>query len=178
VVAESTKRVVVTGATGFIGAHLVRRLRNDRVPVVALVRRAPPTAAGAPSVTYVERDLEQIDTIRDVLEPGDAIVHLAARVHVMHDDHPEGESAYRRTNVAPTRMVCRSAAERGVRRVVFLSSAKVFGEGAHRCYERTDIPAPADAYGRSKLEAEQVVRDLSRHGVEWTILRPQFVYGP
>jgi nucleoside-diphosphate-sugar epimerase len=170
--------VVVTGATGFIGAHLVRRLRNDRAPVLALVRRRPPATAAEPGVTYVERDLEQIDTLRDVLAPGDAIVHLAARVHVMRDDDPDSVSAYRRTNVGPTRMLCRSAVEGGVRRVIYLSSAKVFGEGADHCYQRTDVPAPVDAYGRSKLEAEQVVRELSGNGVEWTIVRPPFVYGP
>jgi UDP-glucose 4-epimerase len=171
--------VVVTGATGFIGAHLVRRLRNDGAPVLALVRRRPSAAAAEPGVTYVERDLEQVGTIRDLLAPGDAIVHLAARVHVMRDDDPDSESTYRRTNVEPTRMLCRSAVESGARRVIYLSSAKVFGEGADHCYQRTDVPAPADAYGRSKLEAEQVVRQLAGNGgVEWTILRPPFVYGP
>ena len=147
--------------------------------MLALVRRRPSAAAAEPDVTYVERDLEQVETIRDLLAPGDAIVHLAARVHVMRDDDPDSESTYRRTNVEPTRMLCRSAVESGARRVIYLSSAKVFGEGADHCYQRTDVPAPADAYGRSKLEAEQVVRQLAGNGgVEWTILRPPFVYGP
>jgi UDP-glucose 4-epimerase len=60
-----------------------------------------------------------------------------------------------------------------------MSSAKVFGEGRERPYERAEPPAPADAYARSKAEAEQVVREVAgAGGVEWTIVRPPFVYGP
>ena len=169
----------MTGATGFIGIHLLRRLRRERLPVLAIVRRTPPGSTADAGVTYVERDLERAETLRDILRPGDAIVHLAARVHVMRDDDPDSDSTYRRTNVEPTRMLCRSAAESGARRIVYLSSAKVFGEGRDRPYERSDPPAPADAYGRSKIEAEQVVRELAEAGgVEWTIARPPFVYGP
>jgi len=169
----------VTGATGFIGTHLLARLRRERLPVLAVVRRAPSGTAADPDVTFVERDLERVETLRDILRPGDAIVHLAARVHVMRDDDPDSESTYRRMNVEPTRMLCRSAAESGARRIVYLSSAKVFGEGRDRPYERSDPPAPADAYGRSKLEAEQVVCEVADGGgVEWTIVRPPFVYGP
>jgi len=179
VVPEPISRVVVTGATGFIGTHLLRRLSRERLPVLAVVRQTPTTSAADSNLTYVERDMERVETIRDLLWPGDAIVHLAARVHVMKDDDPDSEAAYRRSNVEPTRMLCRSAAESGARRVVYLSSAKVFGEGRDRPYERSDPPAPADAYARSKIEAEHVVREVAgAGGVQWTIVRPPFVYGP
>jgi UDP-glucose 4-epimerase len=169
---------VVTGATGFIGTHLVRRLRRERTPVLAIVRTAPPDRSAEPGVEYAIRDLERTDTLSDVLRNGDVVVHLAARVHMMRDTHPGSQDAYRRSNVEPTRMLCRSAVERGVRRVVYLSSAKVFGAGSDRPYQRSDPPAPVDAYGRSKLEAEQVMRDVAgAGGVEWTIFRPPFVYG-
>ena len=171
-------RVVVTGATGFIGKHLVRRLQRDRVPVVAIVRALPAQESIDHDVTYVVRDLQRIDTLADVLEEGDVIVHLAARAHVLRDGDPLAEDTYRRSNVAPTHMLTRSAVERGARRVVFMSSAKVFGEGRDRPYERTEAPAPADAYARSKLAAEQIVREVAdASAVEWTILRPPFVYG-
>jgi nucleoside-diphosphate-sugar epimerase len=169
----------VTGATGFIGGHLVRRLQHEDAAVVALVRTIPPAASREPGVEYVVRDLERVDTLRDVVREGDVIVHAAARAHIMRDTDPDREAAYRRSNLEPTRMLCRCAAEGGARRVVFMSSAKVFGEGRDRPYQRTESPAPADAYARSKLEAEQVLREMGEaHGMEWTIVRPPFVYGP
>jgi UDP-glucose 4-epimerase len=169
----------MTGATGFIGRHLVRRVQSEGAAVVALVRAIPPAASREPGVEYVVRDLERVDTLRDVFREDDVIVHAAARAHIMRDTDPDGEAAYRRANLDPTRMLCRSAVESGARRVVFMSSAKVFGEGRERPYQRTESPAPADAYARSKLEAEQVLREMGRAGgVEWTIVRPPFVYGP
>ena len=169
----------MTGATGFIGRHLIRRLRAEGESVVAVVRARPTADSCEAGVEYVVRDLERVDTLRDLLEGGDVIVHAAARAHVMHDADPDRDAAYRRSNVEPTRMLCRSAVESGARRVVFMSSAKVFGEGRERPYQRTEAPAPADAYARSKLEAEQVLREATETGgVEWTVLRPPFVYGP
>jgi nucleoside-diphosphate-sugar epimerase len=76
-------------------------------------------------------------------------------------------------------MLCRSATEAGVRRLIFISSAKVFGEGRAAPYTLRDQPAPADAYAQSKWEAEQVVRSSAEGAAfTWTILRPPFVYGP
>ena len=89
--------------------------------MLALVRRRPSAAAAEPGVTYVERDLEQVETIRDLLAPGDAIVHLAARVHVMRDDDPDSESTYRRTNVEPTRMPPRPRQRDSLSRTVMLA---------------------------------------------------------
>ena len=170
--------MVVTGATGFIGTHLIRRLRRERIPVLAIVRTSPASRSTEHGVEYAVRDLERTDTLRDLLRSGDVVVHLAARVHMMRDTHPGSQDAYRRGNVETTRMLCRSAAESGARRFVFLSSAKVFGEGRERPYDPTDPPAPADPYAHSKLEAEEAVQGIAeRGGVEWTIFRPPFVYG-
>jgi nucleoside-diphosphate-sugar epimerase len=169
----------VTGATGFIGGHLIRQLRADGISVIAVVRAIPPAELRVPGVEYVVLDLEHVDTLRGVLQEGDVIVHAAARAHIMRDTDPDRDATYRRSNVEPARMICRSAVESGARRIVFMSSAKVFGEGRERPYQRTETPAPADAYARSKLEAEQAVRDTAdAGGIEWTIVRPPFVYGP
>jgi UDP-glucose 4-epimerase len=131
-----------------------------------------------PGATVIGRDLAR-DTLSDVIQPGDLVVHLAARVHMMREMSADAESAYHEVNVEQTRRLCRSAAECGARRVLFLSSAKVFGEGRDRPYTRSDTVAPADAYGRSKVAAEEAVRAAARGGAfEWTIMRPPFVYGP
>lgn len=172
------ERVVITGAGGFIGTHLVRTLRSADTPVVAIVRRRP-TEGIEPGVEYIERDLERIDTLRDVLRGDDQIVHLAGRAHVMRDDVATARAAYQATNVDVTRMLCRSAVESGARRLLFLSSAKVFGEGRERPFTPVDALVPADLYAQSKVEAEQAVREAGHTGaLEWTIIRPPFVYGP
>jgi nucleoside-diphosphate-sugar epimerase len=154
-------------------------LKVEGISVIAVVRAIPSAKWCEPGVDYVARDLERVDTLRDVFHAGDVIVHAAARAHIMRDTHPDRDAAYRRSNLEPTRTICRSAVESGVRRVVFMSSAKVFGEGRERPYQRTELPAPADAYAHSKLEAEKALRETAdAGGVEWTVIRPPFVYGP
>lgn len=88
-------------------------------------------------------------------------------------------AAFRAANVAPTEMLCAAAARAGVARVLFISSAKVFGEGRDRPYTLGDPLAPAEPYAQSKAEAERVVLEAAANGAfAWTILRPPFVYGP
>jgi UDP-glucose 4-epimerase len=97
----------------------------------------------------------------------------------MHDSATDALAAYRAANVLPTRMLCRSAVDVGAARIVFVSSAKVFGEGRATPYSRLESPAPADPYAQSKVEAESVVREVAGGGnLDWTIVRPPFVYGP
>ena len=91
----------------------------------------------------------------------------------------QDEAAFNEVNVAGSRFVAEQAALAGVRRLVFLSSIKVNGEGRVQPYQSTDTPNPQDSYGRSKLAAEQVIREVcARHGMEWVIIRPPLVYGP
>jgi UDP-N-acetyl-alpha-D-quinovosamine dehydrogenase len=170
-------RVVVTGASGFIGSHLVRRLREAGVPVLAITRHPPSLPPQLDGVEYVARDLERVGSLTDVLRADDIVIHLAARVHAMRATE-SAESAFHAANVAPLRILVRSAVDRGARRLLFVSSAKVFGEGRERPYTRADPLAPQEPYARSKAEAEQVVRDAAPAGLEWTIIRPPFVYGP
>jgi UDP-glucose 4-epimerase len=106
------------------------------------------------------------------------VVHLAARVHKMGPDL-DAEAAYDRINVAGSRFVAEQAANAGVRRFVYLSSVKVNGEGAPLPYQATDVPNPCDAYGRSKLAAEQAIHEIcARSGMESVVIRPPLVYGP
>lgn len=110
------------------------------------------------------------------LEGVDAVVHLAARVHVMRDT-PDGAAEFRRTNTDGTLKLASHAARAGVRRMVFVSSIKVNGEGTHGSpYTASSTPAPVDPYGVSKLEAELGLREIS--GFESVIVRPPLVHGP
>ena len=109
----------------------------------------------------------------------DAVVHLAARVHVMNDTATDPLSAFRQVNVAGTERLAHVATAHGVRRFVYISSVKVNGAGCKKPFTEYDIPAPDDPYGISKREAEQVLHHIAGDtGLEVVILRPPLVYGP
>jgi nucleoside-diphosphate-sugar epimerase len=172
------RRVFVTGATGFVGSHLVERLLYEGVAVVATVRT--PSARPLPGVQYAIFDLEkpadwQLDCLRGV----DCVFHLAARVHVMKQTAQDKER-FRTINVAATRALAEHAALAGVPRFVYLSSIKVNGERTERrAFTASDLPAPQDDYGLSKWHAEQALQEIAanRH-LSTAVVRPPLVYGP
>jgi UDP-glucose 4-epimerase len=112
--------------------------------------------------------------------PGcNAVVHLAARVHVMNDKAQDPLALYRATNTEGTLNLARQAAQAGVERFIFISTIKVNGEGRDEPYRESDAPAPEDAYAISKREAEQGLLQIAQDtGLEVVILRPPLVYGP
>lgn len=171
----------MTGATGFVGGAVVRRLAVDAAfRPRAAVRRAdtdlPPTVE-----RVVVGSLDARTDWREALQGVDAIVHAAGRVHVMRDDATDPVAEFRRVNVDGTLTLARQAAAAGVSRLLFLSSIKVNGEGTpiDRPYTSADAPEPADPYGVSKLEAEEGLREIARRmGLEVVVIRPVLVYGP
>jgi nucleoside-diphosphate-sugar epimerase len=109
----------------------------------------------------------------------DMVVHLAARVHVMRETAADPLAEFRRANVEATRALGEAAAAAGVRQLVLASSVKAVGEGNSTPWTETTPPRPEDSYGRSKLEAEQILRDLGERGaLGATALRLPLVYGP
>jgi nucleoside-diphosphate-sugar epimerase len=114
-----------------------------------------------------------------VLDGIDAVVHLAARVHVMAESSADPIIEYRKTNVDGTKHLARIAESKKVRRFVYVSSIKVNGEGRPYPYTAEDPPAPVDPYSISKLEAEMALKNIADEtGLEVVILRPPLVYGP
>ncbi len=169
-------RVLVTGATGFVGRALVPALvSRDGVVVRAALRSQDDRSASLESVVVGEVDSRT--EWRVAIESVDVIVHLAARVHVMHDRAADSLAAFRRTNVSGSLRLAEQAASAGVRRLVYLSSIKVNGETG--VFRETDAPSPEDPYGVSKCEAENGLRAIAaRSGLEVVIIRPPLVYGP
>lgn len=169
-------RILITGATGFVGRHLVEQL-SDEHEVVALVRQTTAHLASA-KIRVVENIGPGTDWT-GVLEDVDAVVHLAARVHVMEESAADPLAAFRETNTEGTRVLAEEAANQGVKRFVFMSSIKVNGEGTNgNPYTANDVPAPVDPYGISKWEAERALTEISgRTEMGCVILRPTVIYG-
>jgi nucleoside-diphosphate-sugar epimerase len=166
--------ILVTGATGFVGRALCAELGARGLPVRGASRRPAPGCLAV-------GDLDGRTDWSQALEGVEAVIHLAARVHVMDDRAADPLAEFRRVNVEATVNLARQAAAAGVTRLVFVSSVKVNGEETPpgRAYTADDVPAPQDPYGVSKLEAEQALLALAREGaLEVVIVRPPLVYGP
>lgn len=173
-------RILITGATGFVGTALCRRMIHEGWQVRGAVRSLSDQARLPAGVAAVPVGSIGPDTVwTHALSGVDIVVHLAARTHVTHEVDVDPLNAYRRINVAATERLARAAAAAGVKRFIYLSSVKVNGEGRAEPYTEQDRPAPEDPYGISKWEAEQALRRIAAEtGMDVVILRPPLVYGP
>ncbi|HZH50720.1 MAG TPA: NAD-dependent epimerase/dehydratase family protein [Microvirga sp.] len=163
--------IALTGATGFIGQYLLKELPKRGYRIRVLLRRPSEVPEGATSA--VIGDIAQPYNMAAALRDVDAVIHSAGLAHAM-SGRPEDD--YRAINTEATIKLAQAAERAGVKRFVFLSSIRAqSGPVAEGVLTEERSCAPTDAYGRSKLEAEE---GLARLGVDWTALRPVLVYGP
>lgn len=172
------KRILITGANGFIGGHLISRLRRHGLSVRALVHERSEDVRGAVGVELVRGDVRDLGALRAAAASMDAVAHLAGRVHALSEVRGDTQ-LYDAVNVEGTRNVLEAALDRGVGRVLFVSSVKAMGEGGGECLDESAEAKPTTAYGRSKLVAEELVIDYGkRHDLHVACLRLPMVYGP
>ena len=165
--------ILVTGASGFVGRHLLTSLGAAGYAVRAAVR--PSSRVGAADLIEIVRvpNFEEGLDWAPVLRGVSAVVHLAALAHTQAD---VTEQHYDRVNRAATKALADAAAKAGVAHFVFVSSIRAqSGPSADHVLDESDAPCPVDAYGRSKLAAEAAV---AAAGMPCTIFRPVLVYGP
>lgn len=169
----------MTGASGFVGQLLSAELLNRGHAVRVALRDsgfAPPSGATVSKIFGIDTKTDWASALQGV----DTVFHLAARVHVMKDVSTDPLAEFRKVNLYGTENLARQAASAGVKRLVYVSSIKVNGEGTEESpYSESDAADPQDPYGISKWEAEQALHRISQEtGLEVVIVRPPLVYGP
>lgn len=172
-------RVLLTGASGFVGKAVLKAAQKRGLEIRP-VYRSMDSAKGQPEAVLVS-ELDGVADWSAALQGVDVVIHAAARAHIMREESLDPLAEYRRVNVEGTLNLACQAAAAGVRRFVFISSIKVNGEATTPGYPFTadDTPAPKDAYGLSKAEAETQLKLLAQEtGMEVTIIRPPLIYGP
>lgn len=175
----SSGNVLVTGATGFIGQHLVAALLRSRGAIVALARDPERLEELWPGGTVYARrgDLGDPDSLAGVCLETDRVFHLAGYAHA-DGEQPQDIDRHWRITVDGTKALIAEAVRAGVKTFVFASTVKAMGEGGTACLDESSPALPSSAYGKAKLEAEKLVLAAGRtHGIHACVIRFPLVYG-
>ncbi|MFH2138251.1 MAG: SDR family oxidoreductase [Candidatus Omnitrophota bacterium] len=172
------KNILITGANGFIGRNLCAFLKEKDYSVRAAVRSNVNDVFGVEEYVQIG-DINDSTDWKQALSGVDTVIHLAAHVHVMDNPDDGSLEEFRKVNVLGTERLALLSANAGVKRFIFISSVKVNGERKSAPYCEDDIADPQDAYGISKLEAENILKKIANEtDLQIVILRIPMVYGP
>ena len=168
-------KVLVTGATGFVGPALTAELIREGYESTALVRRSSDTSVLPNGIKLVQGDMLDEPSLKNAVKGKDAVIHLAANF----DFYPKDVKMLYRVNVDGTRSLLNACVEAGVRRIVYCSTAEVIGPVKNPpANEETELRPQYD-YSKSKVMVENLVRDATRRtGIEHIIVRPTGIVGP
>lgn len=166
--------VLITGASGFIGREITNQLITHGANVRAAVRKVSKV-----DLECLAPTLGSQANWYPVLEGASAVIHTAARAHMLNDQSADPLAVFREVNTVGTLVLARQAAVMNVKRFVFLSSIGVNGVENTSPFRESDLPNPVEPYAVSKLEAEKGLLEIAKEtGMEVVIIRPPLVYGP
>lgn len=172
-------RVLVTGASGFVGKALCKELANRGFDIVAVTRTRD---AGLSEIAckLIMADLADInDEIQSTLQQVDVLIHVAGRAHIIKEQSKNPYQEYAKINIEATKNLAQKAASTGVKRFIFISSVKVNGEATlNQPFDEATVPNPEDDYGKTKYEAEKELKLIATNSnMEIVIIRPPLIYG-
>jgi len=172
------KSILITGATGFIGSHLIPKLIQQNWQISAAIRNPlhqlpatvePVTISNIDGTTNWDYALKGIDIV----------IHLAARAHILQDKAANPEAEFFKVNTEGTANLVKQATKAGVKHFLFISSIGAITTLSDQTLSENSPCQPDTPYGRSKLQVEQALISLANQSsMTWTILRPTLVYGP
>jgi UDP-glucose 4-epimerase len=168
--------VLITGANGFVGKVLCQTLIKTAHQLTTLSRS---TATSNTKNHLVLTSFDCNTDFSQALKEIDIVIHLAGRAHVLNDKSANPYQAYAEINIEATKNLALQAANSGVKRFVFISSAKVNGEATNTVpFNELNTPSPEDDYGKTKYEAEKELRLIAANShMEVVIIRPPLIYG-
>jgi nucleoside-diphosphate-sugar epimerase len=170
----SGKTALVTGATGFIGKHMVNAILEQGVSVIVLSRRV----LSSKKYKTVVGDLTCPATIEGICSGVDIVFHLGGYAHAIDELDGIGAEKNWQVTVEGAKTLVKEALKAGVSRFLFFSSVKAMGEGSEICIDETTAAQPVTSYGKAKREAEKIVLEAGQQGLSSTVLRLPMVYGP
>ena len=173
-------KVLITGANGFVGQKLRLVLEESGFEIVPVFRAHQPGLEKDICNAIIGKNIDATTDWTNALIDVEAVIHLAARVHVMDDGEAGDLARFREINVEGTRNLAKQAAQSGVKRFIYLSSIKVNGERTNdEPFSIDQPPKPEDSYAISKMEAEVALRKIEEAtDMDVVIIRPPLVYGP
>ena len=171
------RRILVTGASGFIGQHLVQYLINHNFEVTVVIRKENNFFPS--NVTqFIIKDIGFDSNWAVALKNIECVIHLAGRAHVLNDKNSDPLTEFRRVNTAGTINLAHQAIKQGIKRFIFISSIGVNGNINNKPFTVNDIPNPIEPYAVSKYEAELELQKLTNDSkMKTVIIRPPLVYG-
>jgi len=169
-----SKSILITGATGFIGNHLVRELEQKNYDIAIALR----TQSNSNHKTIVVGEIDDRTSWANALKNIDVVIHLAARAHILQESVTNPEVEFDRINAEGTINLVKQCLEVGVKHFIFLSSIGAVTTLSNTIINETSLCNPDTPYGKSKLKAEQALEELCQNStMTYTILRPTLVYG-
>ncbi|MEM4156482.1 MAG: NAD-dependent epimerase/dehydratase family protein, partial [Archaeoglobaceae archaeon] len=166
------EKILVTGASGFLGGHLTRKLADEGYNVFAMVRKTSDTSR-LEGIDKRYADLLDYESLKEATKGVDIVIHLGA-YYTFYGK----KELYQKINVEGTKNLLEAVLKNGVKRFIYCSTTEVIGPVKNPPADESTPPNPEYEYGKSKLKAEELVRSYANKGIEFTILRPSGIYGP